>query len=351
MPFEPGHIVLLGSGETSPSIRTVYHWLFTTLNEPIHTAILETPAGFEPNSRHVAEQIEQFIAKRLQNFKPQISIIPARKKGTAHSPDDPAIASQLHPANVILTGPGSPSYAARQLRDSLTWHTLQACHRAGASLIFASASTIALSQCALPVYEIYKVGEDLHWKPGLNFFEPFGLSLIFIPHWNNNDGGDGLDTSHCYMGLDRYTQLIAMLPGQPTLVGIDENTAMTINPITEECRMMGAGGAVIIRNGHEKRFPKGSTFQASELGPFKLPQPTDGIPTELWETVVEAKTVLAQAAEDGPKPSATVLALVEQRTAARAAKDWAAADSLRDQIEARGWAVKDSAAGAILDPL
>ena len=54
----------------------------------------------------------------------------------------------------------------------------------GTALIFASATSLASSAFVLPVYEIYKVGEDLHWKPGLNFFSDFGLDLVFISHWN-----------------------------------------------------------------------------------------------------------------------------------------------------------------------
>jgi cysteinyl-tRNA synthetase len=45
-----------------------------------------------------------------------------------------------------------------------------------------------------------------------------------------------------------------------------------------------------------------------------------------------------------------VTQLVEQRAAARAAKDWAASDSLRDQIAALGWTVRDTAAGQDLSP-
>ena len=40
-----------------------------------------------------------------------------------------------------------------------------------------------------------------------------------------------------------------------------------------------------------------------------------------------------------------VQALLDQRAAARAAKDWAESDRLRDAIAARGWAVKDSREG------
>ena len=51
---------------------------------------------------------------------------------------------------------------------------------------------MASGRYTLPVYEIYKVGQDLHWIDGLSFFGDFGLRLSVIPHWNNNDGGQEL---------------------------------------------------------------------------------------------------------------------------------------------------------------
>jgi cysteinyl-tRNA synthetase len=44
-------------------------------------------------------------------------------------------------------------------------------------------------------------------------------------------------------------------------------------------------------------------------------------------------------------PPATVLELVDQRTAAKTAKDWALADSLRQRIADLGWSVKDVKGG------
>jgi cysteinyl-tRNA synthetase len=52
--------------------------------------------------------------------------------------------------------------------------------------------------------------------------------------------------------------------------------------------------------------------------------------------------------EAGEGPDAAALALLEQRDAARAAKDWAAADRLRDELQASGWVVRDGPAGAEL---
>ncbi len=44
------------------------------------------------------------------------------------------------------------------------------------------------------------------------------------------------------------------------------------------------------------------------------------------------------------------LDLLARREAARAAKDWAEADRLRDELAERGWAVRDGPAGPELVP-
>jgi hypothetical protein len=125
---------------------------------------------------------------------------------------------------VLFLGPGSPTYTVRQLAGSLVWHMLLARHRRGAAVIMASAATIAVGALALPVYEIYKVGSELHWQPGLDLLGPYGLSLVVVPHWNNTEGGKDLDTSHCFMGRERWTQLETLLPPSVTTVGIDEHS-------------------------------------------------------------------------------------------------------------------------------
>ena len=209
--FSPGPIVLFGSGETSPSGRKVFDSILRRMPMRPRLALLETPAGFELNSPRVIGRVVDFLVHRLKNYQPRVEIVAARKRGTPFSPDNVEIVTPLLSADLIFMGPGSPTYAVRQLRDSLAWHYLLARHRLGAALVLASAAAIALSACALPVYEIYKVGEDLHWKEGLDFFGLYGLELVFIPHWNNHEGGDELDTRHCFMGESRFTHLLEML--------------------------------------------------------------------------------------------------------------------------------------------
>ena len=225
----PGLIALLGSGETSSTGGQIFETVASQLKTPVNIRILETPAGFELNASRVAGRVGEFMSTRLQNYQPEIKLIPARRRGTPNSPDSPAVLRDLLDADIMFMGPGSPTYAVRQLKGSLAWDYLQTLHRLGSAVVLASAATISFGEVALPVYEIYKVGEDPFWKPGLDFFKPYGLSLAFIPHWNNTDGGSELDTSHCFIGLARYEPLYHQLPPGVTVVGLDEHTGVVID--------------------------------------------------------------------------------------------------------------------------
>lgn len=68
--------------------------------------------------------------------------------------------------------------------------------------------------------------------------------------------------------------------------------------------------------------------------------------------VVVSDYALPSAAPAEPTgPPAEVLALVDERAAARAAKDFAASDRLRDALAALGWTVRDTPAGQELTPI
>ncbi|MGC8879870.1 MAG: CysS/YqeB C-terminal domain-containing protein [Anaerolineae bacterium] len=344
---QPGLVVLFGSGEISSSGRRVYDWLFGRLTSPIRVAVLETPAGFQPNSAHVAEEVAQFLRVRLQNYRPEVTVVPARKRGTSYSPNVPEIVAPLLKANVIFLGPGSPTYAVRQLRDSLAWYTLIARHRLGAAVILSSAATIAVGAYALPVYEIYKVGTELHWVPGLDFLGAFGLSLVLVPHWDNHEGGATLDTSRCFMGQERFERLLTLLPQGVTVLGIDEHTALVLDLAAGHCRVMGRGGVTRVRASEVVTFTASDLIPLSELGDFCLPPLRSGVPEYVWRSLEAA----AQEVPTAPSPPEEVLRLVEAREAARARHDWEEADALRERIVALGWYVQDTPEGPHLKRL
>ncbi len=362
-----GPIALFGSGETTPSGRKIFEALFRIVQDervaafhrqstkpstkPLNIALLETPAGFELNSFHVVKRISDFICHHLQNYNPQPEIIPARKRGTPFSPDEPRILEPILTADVVFMGPGSPTYAVRQLRESIAWYYLIARHRIGAALALSSAATIAIGAYALPVYEIYKVGEELHWKEGLDLFGAFGLHLVFIPHWNNQDGGEELDTSRCFMGQSRFQTLLEMLPMEITVIGIDEKTGLIVDFKSRQCMVVGKGHVTILKTNEQIEFKQRQTFPLNWLGNFRIPPIEFGLPPDILRRVLETNQQTQTNESQTTSIPQEVLQMVEQREQARKHKDWQSADQLRQKIAEMGWRVSDTPNGPKLDPV
>ncbi len=337
-----GPIGLLGSGETSLAGGRVFEAIAQKIAQPLRIAVLETPAGFELNSPQVAGRVAEFLRTRLQNFNPQVEVVGARKRGSDHDPDDPAVLAPLGRANLIFMGPGSPTYAVRQLKDSLAWDLIRARHRMGAALVFASAATISIGAWTLPVYEIYKAGEDVYTLPGLNFFADYKLMLSCIPHWNNAEGGEDVDTSRCFVGIDRFAQWCALLPDDNTTIGLDEHTGLILDFQTGKCQVSGVSSVTLLRECNPEIYPSGAEFSLTDLGKFEwLARPEEGISQAAWKIVKTAETEKA----DEEAIPARVLQLVEERQQARLRKDWSTSDRLREQIAALGYQVQDSPGG------
>lgn len=234
------YLVLFGSGEIAPSSVDIYRQLFLSLNKrDLNIALITTPAGFQPNVKAVYQEIKNFLLASLPDFNLTINLVFANRYEQAN---DSQVVSQLDSADIIFTGPGSPTYAVKHLDNTLLINKIIERVKSGASLILASAATIAFSRYALPVYEIYKVGEELYWQPGLNVYHALWQDLTVIPHFNNTEGGANLDTSYCFIGKHRATQLLALLPPHTPVLGLDEHTALVVDLNSGEQQVRGKGG-------------------------------------------------------------------------------------------------------------
>ncbi len=341
-----GLIALMGSGETTPSGGRIFDYIASCIEKPVNIAVLETPAGFELNSEKVAGKVVDYLKIRLQNYDPEISQIPARKTEGNFSPNSLEILQPLHHANMIFMGPGSPTYAVRLLASSSAWEMVRISHRYGTALVLASAATIAFGSQALPVYEIFKVGEDLHWKPGLNFMQPFGLSVVVIPHWNNHEGGKDLDTSRCFMGKDRFSELCTMLPKDTMVLGIDEQTGVVFDLNSGECLVLGSGKIHLVTRLSTESISAKTKFPLNILGPFKLPVLRDeGLNIDLLKLMFEKKLK----SNEEFKFTERVKQLIAAREKARDLGNWNESDRIREILKMEGWGVKDTPGGQVLE--
>jgi cysteinyl-tRNA synthetase len=79
----------------------------------------------------------------------------------------------------------------------------------------------------------------------------------------------------------------------------------------------------------------------------------EGAAAPLGAAVMEmcaAVGLMLDAGDTNEEVPAELLELARQRDAARAARDFAAADDLRDRIQTAGWVVEDTADGTVLRP-
>lgn len=239
------YLALFGSGEISPTGRQIHEYVFRQIGKSsINISIISTPAGFQPNVKVVHGEIKDFFEKHLTNFHPNVSIIYANNKDQAN---DVSIIASLENSDYIFIGPGSPTYAVKNLKNTLLLSKLLEQVRRGATLSLASAATIAFSRHTLPVYEIYKAGFDPYWEEGLNFYKKIYQEITVIPHFDNTEGGKKNDTSRVYMGKIRFEKLLKLLPRGEEIWGIDEQTAAIIDLKTKSSITQGKGRVEEIR--------------------------------------------------------------------------------------------------------
>ena len=258
---QSGTITLMGSGELTPSMVEIHKMLIAKLPTPAKISFLDTPAGFQPNADLIsAGAVDYFKNRVLQSMG-----IVSYKSHESVSEVNAALALQeLRESHYVLMGPGSPTYTIEQLRPSTIPAILEERIHAGYCLTAASAAALTMGRYTLPVYEIYKVGQPLHWVDGLDMLSKFGLDLVIVPHWNNAEGGTH-DTSRCFIGQKRFEALVQLIDEPISILGLDEHTACIINLANETFEVRGIGGVVLLQNGRSQVFCSGKTYPLALL--------------------------------------------------------------------------------------
>ncbi len=261
MSARKGIIALMGSGELTATMVEVHKELLAGLEDSPRAVFLDTPAGFQLNVDQLSARAVEFFHTHVQ----QDMAVASFKSKEASSPYEAEQAlHQLRHADFLLIGPGSPTYAVRQWQNTSIPEILTKRVEVGGCLVAASAAALTVGRFTLPVYEIYKVGEALHWVEGINILEHFGLNLVVVPHWNNAEGGTH-DTRFCFMGESRFRKLESLLPEDVSIFGLDEHTACLIDLEKEEAVIKGLGTVTLRHGGGEMIFPKGDRFPLDVL--------------------------------------------------------------------------------------
>ena len=411
-------LAIMGSGETAPTMVKVHRRIFDTVGDG-PALLLDTPYGFQGNADDLNERAVAYFADVAGRV-----VTPLRWR----RPDDRMAADRaaaaLRDARWAFAGPGSPTYALRVWRGSGIDAELADVVRRGGASVFASAAALTLGSHTVPVYEVYKVGDEPVWHDGLGVLESVaGIRAAVVPHWDNSEGGNH-DTRFCYLGEQRLQILENDLPDDVGVLGVDEHTALLIDPRSGTADVAGRGSVTARYRGAETTWASGATISLAELADHlagrragdsagtpasttpadasaaRRPEAPRQAARSLREASDAAETAFAAAvaAGDAPAAAAAVLdleqaivdwsadteqsdersyarrtlrslvvrlgdlaregvvdpaqrvapfvrLLLDRRDAARDARDWPAADSVRDGLASVGVEVRDTPDG------
>ncbi|MFI6483446.1 hypothetical protein ACIBH1_36340 [Nonomuraea sp. NPDC050663] len=267
-----GALVLMGSGETSPTMVEIHRSVIGALGPKPRAVLLDTPYAFQENAADISTRARQYFARSVG--------VDVEVNGVVAGVD------------WVFCGPGSPTYALDRWSGSSVPADLRARIRAARGVtVFASAAACTAGAATVPVYEIYKVGAEPHWREGLDLLAVIGLDAVVIPHYDNAEGGTH-DTRFCYLGERRLSRMERELPAGTGVLGIDEHTALLIDLVDERARVAGRGGVTVRTREGQSVLPSGSSTTLAELrvllrGEARLGEPAPVPPAAPQETLSE----------------------------------------------------------------
>jgi cyanophycinase-like exopeptidase len=351
-------LVIMGSGEMGPRMRRVHASVVSRLagrggsSASVKAVFVDTTYGFQENAAALSEAGLAFLA----GLGVSASLAPFRREdGVAR---ETALA-RIRAADLVFSGPGSPSYALRQWSGTPFPDALAAKLADGGAVVFASAAALCLGRYTVPVYEIYKGGADPHWLPGLDVLAVLGLDAAVIPHWNNSEGA-GFDTRYCWLGERRLAALERQLTPATSILGVDEHTALWIDADAGRVAVHGRGSVTVRRAGASRVIAAGEELSLDELRPTGTPAPTSPARAarhagarrdarsddeELAERIIALERDAASTADRARLVAPLVEALLELRAHAREMAAFDVADGIRDRLVALGIEIADAPDG------
>ena len=290
-------LAIMGSGETSPTMVKTHRQLIGRLTQP-NAVVLDTPYGFQENAPELA-------LRAVEYFDVSVNTVISPLGLTRMIDADPLVVQQglsaLTDADYVFAGPGSPTYALRQWKNTQVSHILHEKLQRGGIVTFASAAALTLGTRTVPVYEIYKCGEEPYWLEGLNLLSELGIPAVVIPHYNNAEGGHH-DTRFCYLGEARLHMLEQLLDEGEYVLGIDEHTGIVIDLNERTAEVVGNGVVTLRVKGNSTTFASGEVLPLEQLqNPTVTPSatpPPSVVVQEVPEVVATSLVAVAQQRRD-----------------------------------------------------
>jgi len=230
-----GSLALVGSGEYLPQMKEFEQSLINdglaNNKKPIYVQIPTAAARESENRINYWRSLGEVAAKSLGVTQ---SFLPIFTRDDANNPE---LLKNVDDAALIYLSGGDPHYLAETLRDTLLWDLILKNWQSGGSLAGCSAGAMALS------------GYVPHFR--LSRAQPtqgFGLlkEVRVIPHF---------DKFFKWIP-DSAAKHLLDLPGDSTLIGIDEDTAV-VKRANQDWQVWGKGKLHLLKGQRPGQFGAG----------------------------------------------------------------------------------------------
>jgi cyanophycinase-like exopeptidase len=287
-------LVLMGSGETAPAMVRIHRDVIArTAADSL--VMLDTPFGFQDNADDLTARTRTYFR---ESVGATVEVASWRRADLPVAEQESTLA-RIAAARWVFAGPGSPTYALSQWTGTAIPGALLDLLGRGGTVVLGSAAAVTAGTHALPVYEIYKVGTEPYWAPGLDVLGSLtGIQAAVIPHYDNAEGGT-YDTRYCYLGERRLRQLEQKLPEEAAVIGVDEHTAVIVDVEASSVEVAGVGSLTVRRDQRSEVIGSGTILTVAELGALVR---GDGVRVDLPATVV-APDAPSQAVRQHEQPS------------------------------------------------
>jgi len=328
--------------------------------ESLRAVNLDSVYGFQENVPQMSEKLEEYFNVSLHT---KLTTLHFSNYERASEIERTIFKQEVRDANYVFAGPGSPSYALAQWDPLGLGDDLLNVLENNGTLCFASAAALTLGAFTAPIYEIYKVGAQPFWLPGLNVLATFGLNCAVIPHFDNNEGGN-YDTRRCYLGERRLTLMESQLPEDVATLGIDEHTALIVDFNNDTVQVLGRSNGYWRQRQATQVLANGTTTPLAALrnSPVRTasrptttpakPNLDTNDPLALAELIMHADehadeilATLVKLARTGGEgymdPTRLIEGIIQVRRSARESGNYQVADELRDALASSGIVVTD----------
>ena len=303
----PRILAIMGSGETAPTMVSTHRSLTSLLPKPVKAVLLDTPYGFQENAPELATRAVEYFRNSVNVDIAVAGLV--RLHDTHIAADTVQIERGLRAisdATYIFAGPGSPTYALRQWSGSNVASSIIDKLMNGGIVTFASAAALTLGKVTVPVYEVYKVGQDVQRLDGLDVLSAIGINAAVIPHYDNAEGGNH-DTRYCYLGETRLRMFEKMLDDDTYVLGIDEHTGLVIDLDASVAKVVGNGTVTLRLREDSYIYESGTTIPLATLqNPWLLRTSASAESPHQKGVGISGETVEAQPGQVGEGSSKSV---------------------------------------------